>query len=240
MVTLTEAPSQCKLCTQADLSCKVVSKMKIEQFGPANADHSTGLILHRCDQLLFAVEPIRQGGDPPGGPLVRFVGIGGHLEPGETWTEAVRREAMEEAGLHVSLRSPEETYLLRDDGTVQDITSTLEWPDSHRPFFVWSAQFHFGRPPNDQVRHFVNAVFVASVPDDAQPRPAAEMPAILALSEAQLRQAAAHPVPLIDLLAGGAAIWESGTIPRSTRLVPGGSAQWYAALLDHLSGSQPV
>jgi 8-oxo-dGTP pyrophosphatase MutT (NUDIX family) len=214
--------------------------MKIEQLGPPGADHSTGLILHWRDQLLFAIEPVHQWRNGIGGHVVRFVGIGGHLEPGETWTEAVHREALEEAGLHVSLRQPERTYLLREGSAAQDISATLEWPDPPGPLYIWSAQFRFGRPPHDHVRHFVNAVFLAHVPDDAQPRPRAEMPAILAVSEAQLRRAAAHPMPLADLLAGGATIWESETIPRSTRLTPGGSAQWYAALLDHLSGSQRV
>jgi 8-oxo-dGTP pyrophosphatase MutT (NUDIX family) len=209
--------------------------MKIEQLGPSNADHSTGLILHWRDQLLFAIEPIHQWQAAPEGRIARFVGIGGHLEPGETWTEAVCREALEEAGLRVSLRSPRHTYLLRDEGAVQDISETLEWPDSPRPLYIWSAQFRFGRPPNEHSRHFVNAVFLGDVPDDARPYPAAEMPAILAVSEAQLRQAALRPVPLDNLLADGATIWELETIPRSAGLVPAGSAQWYASLLDHLS-----
>jgi 8-oxo-dGTP pyrophosphatase MutT (NUDIX family) len=208
--------------------------MRIEQLGPPNADRSTGLILHWRDRLLFAVEPIHQWRDHPDGPLARFVGIGGHLEPGETWAKAVCREAVEEAGLHVSLRQPEQTYLLRESDMVRDVTSSLEWPDPPRPLFVWSAQFRFGRPPNERARHFVNAVFLADVPDEVCPRPLAEMPAIVALSEGQVLQTAAQPVLLGDLLTGGATIWESTTLPRSAQMVPGGSAQWYASLLAHL------
>jgi 8-oxo-dGTP pyrophosphatase MutT (NUDIX family) len=209
--------------------------MRIEQLGPSCADHSTGLILHWRDRLLFAIVPIHQWQDVPDGRVARFVGIGGHLEPGETWTEAVRREALEEADLRVSLRFPRRTYLLRDDDKIQDISETLEWWPPPPPLFIWSAQFRFGHPPNERARHFVNAVFLGKVPDDARPNPAAEMPAILAVSEAQLRQTAGRPVTLDDLLAGGATLWESETIPRSVWLSPGGSAQWYATLLDHLS-----
>jgi len=205
--------------------------MRIEQLGPPDADHSTGLILHWRDRLLFAVEPREQWREDTDRQLARFVGIGGHLEAGETWAEAVRREAAEEAGLDVTLLSSEVTYLLRDDGMVQDISTTLDWPDPPRPSFIWSAVFRFGRPPHEHVRHFVNAVFLATVPDDAEPCPIAEMPAIVALSEAQLHRAAVHPISLGDLLADGARIWESVSIPHSTLMAPAGSAQWYAVLL---------
>lgn len=209
--------------------------MIIEQLGPSDADHSTGLVLRWRDRLLFAVEPRAGWRDKGGTQLARFVGIGGHLEPGETWAEAVRREALEESGLAVTLLSPESTYLLRDDGTIEDITAVLDWPDPQRPCFIWSAVYRFGRPPNEQARHFVNAVLLAAAPDDAEPRPAAEIPAILALTKAQLRRAAVHPISLADLLAEGATLWESEPLSRSTLMAPGGSAQWYAALLAHQS-----
>jgi 8-oxo-dGTP pyrophosphatase MutT (NUDIX family) len=208
--------------------------MRIEQLGPPGADHSTGLILHWRESLLFALEPAHHWHEAQGVPLARFVGIGGHLEPGETWGQAVCREAAEEADVQISLCSPQKTYLLREGGVVEDVTAVLVWPDSPRPLCIWSAQYRFGRPPNEHERHFVNAVFEAAVPGDAQPRSAAEMPAILALNEGQLRRAAAEPVALDDLLAGGATIWETVPIPRSVRLHPGGSAEWYVVLLEHL------
>lgn len=112
----------------------------------------------------------------------------------------------------------------------------LDWPDLPRPRFIWSATYRFGRPPNEQVRHFINAVFLAAAPDNTEPSPAAEVSAIIALTESQLCLATAQPVPLADLLADGAAIWESEPIPRATLLEPGGTAQWYAALLLHQEG----
>jgi 8-oxo-dGTP pyrophosphatase MutT (NUDIX family) len=207
--------------------------MRIERLGPPGADHSTGLILHWRESLLFALEPAHHWHKAQGAPLARFVGIGGHLEPGETWGQAVCREALEEADVQISLCSPQATYLLREGGVVEDVTTSLTWPDTPRPLCIWSARYRFGRPPNVHERHFVNAVFEATAPEEAQPRPAAEMPAILALSEGQLR-AAAQPVSLEHLLAGGAAIWETVPIPRSIRLHPGGSAEWYVVLLQHL------
>ena len=204
--------------------------MRIEQLGPPNADHSTGLILRWRGKLLFALEPRRNWRDHDGTPLARFVGIGGHLETDETWVQAVRREALEEAGLEVTLLASQTTALLRDDGTIVDLSTSLDWPDPPRPLFIWSAHYRFGRPPHEQVRHFVNPVFLAAAPDEVEPRPAAEVEAILAISEGQLCRTAECPTPLGDLLDGGAMIWAATPLPRSTLLAPGGSAQWYAVL----------
>jgi 8-oxo-dGTP pyrophosphatase MutT (NUDIX family) len=213
--------------------------MRIEELGPPGADHSTGLILHWRGRLLFAIAPVHQWHDGPGGPLARLLGIGGHLEPGETWAEAVCREAREEASLDVSLCAPDSTYLLLEGSTVQDITSRLAWDAPPRPLFVWSARFRFGRPPHEQERYFVNAVFEAKVPDDTEPRPAAEIPAILALEARQLREAAIDAPTLGDLLAEGAMLWTSKELPRRVRLLPGGSAQWYVVLLQYLESARP-
>jgi 8-oxo-dGTP pyrophosphatase MutT (NUDIX family) len=206
--------------------------MRIEELGPPGADRSTGLILHWRDRLLFAVLSAHQWHDTTEGKLAHFVGIGGHLEAGESWGEAVRREAQEEAGVAVDLLSPAETWLLREDDVPQDITAALTWPDAPRPLFVWSAVFRFGPPSNQQVRHFVNAVFEATLPDDVEPHPSAEVPAILALTEAQLRQTAIHPTPLGTLLDGGARIWASQPIPHTTLMAPLGTAQWYDVWLQ--------
>jgi 8-oxo-dGTP pyrophosphatase MutT (NUDIX family) len=164
-------------------------------------------------------------------PLVRFVGIGGHVEPGESWGEAVLLEAREEAGLEVSLVAPEATYLLDDDGTVTDISTMLDWPDCPRPWFIWRAAQSLGRVPQEHTRHLLTAAFSAVVPDDVEPHPLSEMPAIVAISEAHLRRAAEQPVRLGDLLADGAHIWESTAVPRPALLDPAGSARGYAVLL---------
>ena len=199
--------------------------MKIKELGPPGADHSTGLILHWRDRLLFALLPVSQWHDSSSGQVARVAGIGGHLEAGESWAQAVRREAREEAGVHITLRSPGETWLLRDDGTVQDITTSLEWPTLPRPLFIWSARF--GPPAGGRSRYFVNAVFDAALARDVEPHPAAEMPAILALTKAQLHEMAERPTSLEKLLSEGAALWEQLPIPRTTLIAPWGTAWWY-------------
>jgi ADP-ribose pyrophosphatase YjhB (NUDIX family) len=199
--------------------------MKIEELGPPGADHSTGLILHWRDRLLFALLPVSQWRDSPAGKVAHVAGIGGHLEAGESWAHAVRREAREEADVDITLRSPAETWLLRDDGTVQDITPSLEWPAPPRPLFIWSARF--GMPPDGGERHFVNAVFDATLAGDVEPHPAAEMPAILALTHAQLHEMAERPTLLERLLSEGAVLWERLPVPRTMLIAPWGTAWWY-------------
>jgi 8-oxo-dGTP pyrophosphatase MutT (NUDIX family) len=203
--------------------------MRIEQLGPPGADHSTGLILRWQNRLLFAVLPAHLWQNTQRGTLAHFVGIGGHLEAGERWDEAVRREAREEAGVEIDLLSPAETWLLRDDGTVRDITAELAWPGAGapRPLLIWSATLRVGDPAYAQPRHYVNAVFEAALGEDQAPYSAAEMQAILAITEAQLHQAACQPVPLGTLLSGGARIWTSAPIPHTTLMAPRGTAEWY-------------
>ncbi len=79
----------------------------------------------------------------------------------------------------------------------------------------------------------MNAVFLAQVLDDVVPHPAAEMPAIVALTEAQVCQAAVGPITWGDLQNGGAKIWAIEPVSEDTLLAPGGSAQWYTTLLTH-------
>ena len=220
------------------------ASIKIEDLSSPDAEHSTGLILRWRGQLLFAVEPARRWRQATPGAsasvvFAHLIGIGGHVEPGESWGEAVLREAREEAGLTVSLAACGTTYLFSDDGAVSDISARLDWPDGPRPWFIWSMFPGFEPTPQVRLRHLLTAVFAAVVPDDVEPHPGSEVPAIIAVSEAHVRRAVGQPACLGELMADGARIWESTTVPRSALLVPAGSAYWYAMLLaKHASYGQ--
>ncbi len=204
--------------------------MKIQDLGPSNADHSTGLILRWRDRLLFALEDRRNWRDRGDEQIAKLIGIGGHVEVGETWTQAVRREAQEEAGLEVTLIEPERTLFFDSEGPARDISAQLDCPPP-RPLFIWSAVFRFGRPPREKSPHFVNPVFLAAAPDDVEPDPGMEVPGILGLSKAQLERASKCPTTLGDLLADGALFWSAQAVTPETWIEPAGSAWWYGVYL---------
>lgn len=196
--------------------------------GPG-AELSTGLILTWRERLVFALEP----GVPPLGvqepsSVTAFVGIGGHLDPGESWNQAVIREAMEEACCLISLGDSAVTYLCRPNQTPQPIA--YRWKEPYRPLLVWVATFPLRRgPAHERVPvTLINAVFRAGAL--SQPTPGAEVEALLFLDQDILLHTYAAPRPLRELLAMGGQVVGTGCDP-DTLVAPGGTAYFYAQWL---------
>ncbi len=196
--------------------------------GPA-AELSTGLILTWRDKLVFGLEPHAtplgaQGRDG----VAAFTGIGGHLDPGERWTDAVVREAMEEACCPVSLGDSEITYFCRQDEAPYPIM--YRWAEPYRPLLVWVATFWLRRGPNRERMPvtLVNAVFRSAAL--SRPVPSAEMYGLILMDRAALLHAYAEPRPLGELLAMGAQVVGQSP-PPETLIAPGGSAFFYAQWL---------
>jgi 8-oxo-dGTP pyrophosphatase MutT (NUDIX family) len=130
------------------------SNLDLASLGGPGSELSTGLILTWRDKLVFGVEPRAIPLGAMGQPgITAFVGIGGHLDPGERWGDAVVREALEEANCSVSLVDSPVTYLCLQDQTPS--------PIAH----AWASPAPAGRAtrperPDQQRRHYlVNAVF---------------------------------------------------------------------------------
>jgi hypothetical protein len=124
----------------------------------------------------------------------------------------------------VEIVSSTRTFWCRLSNEVTEIE--LEWDRSPRPLLVWTAAYTLRRPMREQ--RFLGLVFAART-DDA-PRPGAEVPAVLALTDKQLVAMRHQPVPLAALLGQGATLWEAQAVPRNALIEPGGSAQFYAML----------
>jgi 8-oxo-dGTP pyrophosphatase MutT (NUDIX family) len=201
----------------------------LADLGEPGSELSTGLILTWRRRLVFGVEPraVPLGALGQRG-VAAFVGIGGHLDPGERWEDAAVREALEEARCPVSLGDSPVTYLCRPDRLPAPLA--YSWEEAHRPLLVWIATFDLRRGP-DQRRvpvSLVTAVFRAAAL--SRPAPGAEIPALLLLDRDELMYAYQRPRPLGDLLNRGAELVGNLLSPE-TLVAPGGSAYFYAQWL---------
>jgi 8-oxo-dGTP pyrophosphatase MutT (NUDIX family) len=196
--------------------------------GPA-AELSTGLVLSWRGKLVFGLDPrARPLGSRRGSGALAFVGVGGHLEPGEGWRQAVCREAQEEARCGVGLADSPVTYLCREGQAPRPIA--FRWDEPQRPLLVWIAEFELPRGPQRLLTRvtFVNAVFRAAAL--SAPSPAAEMKALLLIDHETLLAAYRVPQTVEALLALGARFIGEQP-PAGTLLAPGGTAYFLAQWL---------
>jgi 8-oxo-dGTP pyrophosphatase MutT (NUDIX family) len=198
----------------------------IAHLGGPGAELSTGLILTWRDKLVFGLEPRAVPLGAVGQPdVAAFVGIGGHLDPGERWVEAVVREALEEASCPVSLGDSAVTYLCRQGRLPCPLA--YSWKESYRPLLVWIATFDLRRGP-DRVRipvTLVTAVFRAAAL--SRPAPGAEIQGLLLMDRDALLHTYRKPRPLGELLDRGAEL-VGKPLPSDALVAPGGSAYFYA------------
>jgi hypothetical protein len=203
--------------------------LDLAELGGSGAELSTGLILTWREKLVFALVPdaLPLGGQGQQGVLA-FVGVGGHLDPGESWVQAVVREAMEEASCPIGLGDSAVTYLCREGQTPRPIA--YRWTEAYRPLLVWVATFMLRRGPECRrvPTTLVNAVFRAAALE--RPSPGAEVAGLLVLDQETLLHSLAAPRPVGDLLTHGAQVL-GRPLPADTLVAPGGSAYFYAQWL---------
>ena len=203
--------------------------VELADLGGPGAELSTGLILTWRKRLIFGIEaraiPLGAQGRSD---VAAFVGVGGHLDPGEGWNQAVVREALEEANCPISLGDSAVTYLCRMDAAPRPIA--FRWIETHRPLLVWVATFQLRRGSERQrvPVTMVNAVFRAAAL--GRPVPGAEVCALLLLDQDLLIKTFAAPRTMRDLLADGAEVIGPPQDP-DMLLAPGGSAYFYAQWL---------
>lgn len=203
--------------------------LDLSDLGGSAAEHTTGLILTWRNRLVFGIEPnARPLGARDAPEAAAFVGIGGHLDPGEGWSEAVIREAMEEANCRVSLADSAVTYLCQQAQTPQPIA--YHWPEASRPLLVWTATFPLRRGPNREriPTTLVAAVFRAAALDE--PRPGSELDTLLTMDRDTLLHTYAAPRRLGELISLGAQTIGRQRDPDDL-LAPGGTAYFLAQWL---------
>jgi len=205
------------------------SDLDIADLGGPDAELSTGLILTWRDQLVFSVEPkARPLGAQGRANTAAFVGIGGHVEIGETWSQAVTREALEETHCPISLGDSTVTYLCRQGQVPRPLAYC--WNETYRPLLVWLATFPLRRGPERMRIPTTLVVTVFRAAALGCPAPGAEVEALLLLDQETLLHTYAAPRHLGELLDRGAQIIGRSFDP-DTLIAPGGSAYFYAQWL---------
>lgn len=203
--------------------------LELADLGGPGAELSTGLILTWRDKLVFGLDPDAIPLGARGQPHARaFVGIGGHLDPGENWSQAVTREAQEEASCPIALGDSPITYWCRPATAPRTIA--YRWREACRPLLVWTAVFTLRRGPERKrvPVTIVSAVFRAAAL--SRPAPNSEITALLLMDRETLLYTYDAPRPVSELQARGAQIIGAAPAPH-TLLAPGGSAFFYAQWL---------
>jgi 8-oxo-dGTP pyrophosphatase MutT (NUDIX family) len=203
--------------------------LRLEDLAGPGAELSTGLVLTWRRQLVFAFDPRAKAlGSQGCEHALAFVGVGGHLDPGEGWEQAVAREAMEEANCPISIGDSPVTYLCRQGSAPTPIT--YRWAERERPLLVWIATFELRRGPDRALTPvtIVNAVFRAAAL--GRPSPGSEVKGLLLLDQETLVHTFAAPRTLADLQARGAQVIGEAPSP-DVLLAPGGSAYFLAQWL---------
>ena len=204
----------------------------INDIVPDGAEAGVGLALQDdCGRYLFLLAGTRFH-CPPG--ELFYAGIGGHREQGESWPACAHREANEEIGADVTLRSAAQTWHLPR----RSPPARLTLHDCPRPLAVYEMVHPPGTPRAGGVYHL--AIYLARL--QGQPRALApeDVQGVIALMAAQVVRGEQRRPTLATLLAEGATIVAGGeSVGRQVRLYPIGTAKALALVLQASAGLPP-
>jgi len=190
--------------------------MRISDLVRCDHTESTGLVLcHRgCFVFACGQEIYWQQGTVP------IIGVGGKREPGESFAQAVMREAHEEAGVGIEIRASRQTWLFRPDAA----PSTVDIEDRPRPLYIWDRPITLGA--GVPARPYFCVVYQGVTRGD--PAPSGEIPALVYVTRRGVQLLARGlPVKLAELLETGSSLQPVTDIPENAHLVTQGSAEYF-------------
>ena len=201
----------------------------LADFCPEGAEAGVGLALkHDQERYLFFLAGPRHY-CPPG--ELFYAGIGGHVEPGETWLECAHREALEEVGTDVEILPALETWYVPQEGPAQRVGIG----DRPRPLALYEMIHPPGTPRAGELYRIV--VYQARLVGPPEKLLEDEVLAVIALTRQQVVRGLERTPALSELLDEGARIvTTTGPLDEQIRLYPLGTGRALAYVLRHLHG----
>ena len=192
--------------------------MYLSDLIPPGAETGSGLALRHRGRYLFELAGPRYA-SPSGATF--YAGIGGHLEPGETWPACAQREAREELGCEVKIRPAERTAYIARDGELRLVAVD----DEPRPLCIYELWNPPDGPWNERGEGYIYyiVVYEATLDDAAEPRPR-DVDGILWLAPELVPRTAQAPMTLASLLESGAKLAARELFPGHWTVRPCGTA----------------
>lgn len=191
--------------------------VKLEELLPKNSLKGTGLLAKIGEHYVFLTSGKKHKTYEN---EKFFFGVGGHLEKGETFNEAVKREAQEEIGSEIHLMNSDVTFHINVDKRIK----RLDLADSVNPYIVYEMK-------NERLNTiYYVTIFKAEILSGPYVNDREECSAVLGLTEEQIKRYH-DKKPLVEkILIDGGKIFD-GELDEKTKLFPIGTPYAFGLLL---------